>query len=346
MENSAQPLLNVLRGEALSPPPVWFMRQAGRYLPEYRATREEAGSFLDLCYAPELAAEVTLQPLRRYDMDAAILFADILLVPHAIGQEVTFVAGEGPQLSPPVTPVTLSVMQGGFKRERLKPIYETVRRVRSALSPEKTLIGFAGAPWTVATYMLAGSSQKDPSALRHHAYKDQGFIADLMDLLIEETTAYLIHQIEAGADSIKIFDSWAGGLPGDLTYSLCLEPMARITEGVKAAHPTVPVIWFPKGVGAQAIWFAQHPLCDAIAIDMMTPPQWARENLSPHAVVQGGLDPLLVVAGGERLDQAVRHLRDSFQGVPYIFNLGHGFVPETPPEHVARVMTILREMGE
>ena len=321
------------------------MRQAGRYLPEYRKTRDQAGSFLDLCYNSELASEVTLQPIHRFNMDAAILFADILLIPHALGQKVWFVAGEGPRLDPTITAETVKDLLAQYDPAIVAPIFETVRHVRADLAEDKALIGFAGAPWTVATYMIAGGPSKDPSALRHFAYEDPVFIEQLIDTLVQVTSDYLIAQVEAGADALQLFDSWAGGLPESLAMSLSLEPMAAISERVRDVYPDIPIIWFPKGVGALAIEYAKHPLCTAIGIDTMTPIKWARDILAPHAVIQGGLDPLLVVTGGDAMRQSVNTMLDIFSDVPYIFNLGHGFVPETPIEHVAEIMDIIRARG-
>lgn len=341
---TAEPLfLRTLKGEASSPPPIWFMRQAGRYLPEYRATRAEAGSFLNLCYDAEKAAEVTFQPIRRYAFDAAILFADILLIPQALGQTVAFEKGEGPQLSPPMDEPTLESLSMEKLHDVLSPIYDTVGRVRAGLPDNVALIGFAGAPWTVATYMLAGGSMKDPAALRSVYYEKPEFVRRLIDLLVDATSQYLIRQIEAGAQAIQLFDTWAGGLPEDVLQSVCVEPAARIAERVKDAAPDVPMILFPKGVGPALPKFAGLKVCDAVGIDFATPWDWARETVSPLATVQGGLDPLLVVSGGEAMLDAARRLKKTFDGVPYVFNLGHGFTPETPPENVAELVKAVRE---
>ena len=341
--SSGSKFLRALAGELSAIPPIWFMRQAGRYLPEYRELRAKAGSFLDLCYNPELAAEVTLQPIRRFDLDAAILFADILLIPHALGQELSFVEGEGPRLNPAITPALLD----GFRKqnilEKLAPVFETVRRTRAALDPSKALIGFAGAPWTVATYMLAGGPSKDPAALRSVFYRDRAFIMALIDMLIETTTDYLIAQIDAGADAVQLFDTWAQGLPWPVLDAVSVEPMDRIGRAVKKARPGTPVIFFPKGVGEKAAEYAMLPGCDAIGIDYAMDASWARTHLSPSRTVQGGLDPLLVVEGGAAMEKAAVSLLRLFHDVPYVFNLGHGFVPETPPEHVARLVAVVRD---
>jgi len=333
--------LDTLSGEAETPPPMWFMRQAGRYLPEYLKTRAEAGSFLDLCYTPELAAEVTLQPIRRYDLDAAILFADILLIPQALGQGVRFVKGEGPRLEPLFDEALLSRLSLSAIHDTLGPIYETVRRVREALPEDKALIGFAGAPWTVATYMLAGRGVKDPSALRLYAYEHPESFDRLIAMLTEATADYLIRQVEAGADALQIFDSWASGLPEPFFERYCLKPAEEIARRVKA-RSDVPVIAFPKGAGPLYEAVARSDAFDGVSIGTEIPPAWARERLSPHAVVQGGLDPLLVVRGGDAMFAAADRLLEAFAGAPYIFNLGHGFTPQTPPENVAALVRHVR----
>lgn len=338
-------LLSVLNGEEQAIPPIWLMRQAGRYLPEYRALRAKAGSFLDLCYNPALAAEATLQPIRRFDFDAAILFADILLVPHALGQKLSFAEGEGPQLDPPVTFEHLDEFRRRNIHETLQPVYETVARVRRELAPEKALIGFAGAPWTVATYMLAGGPHKDPSALRMRWYDEREFVSALIDILVDATVDYLSKQIEAGADAVQLFDSWAGGLPENVLQAVSVEPLRRIGERLKAAHPETPVILFPKGAGAMVEEYARLSCCDAVGIDFSTPWGFARNAISPHAAVQGGLDPMLVVRGGRDMEEAARMLRRTFRGVPYVFNLGHGLTPDTPPENVARLVEMIRSAG-
>lgn len=318
------------------------MRQAGRYLPEYRALRSKAGSFLDLCYNPELAAEVTLQPIRRYDFDAAILFADILLVPHALGQNLSFAEGEGPRLAPVVTQSDIQSFRLRNIHEILNPVYETVARVRAALEPEKALIGFAGAPWTVATYMLAGGPNSDPAGLRKRWYDERDFTQSLLDVLVDATADYLIAQIDAGADAVQLFDTWAGGMPEDVTRAVSLEPLKKIAARVKAARPGSPVILFPKGVGALIGDYAAIEGCDGVGIDFAMPWAAARAAISPHAAAQGGLDPMLVVRGGKEMEEGARRLRETFSGVPFIFNLGHGLTPDTPPENVARLVEVVR----
>lgn len=334
--------LRTLKGSVEAIPPIWLMRQAGRYLPEYRAIRDKAGSFLDLCYNPELAAEVTLQPIRRFDFDAAILFADILLIPHALGQNLSFVAGEGPRLDPVVKPADLEAFRARNIHATLDPVYETVRRVRAGLAPEKALIGFAGAPWTVATYMLAGGPQKDPAGLRALWYDEPEFAAALIDLITDATIDYLIAQIDAGADAVQLFDTWAGGLPEAILEKASIEPLTTIADAVKAARPGTPVILFPKGVGGALGRYAAIEGCDGVGIDFATPWAFARRMAEGRAAVQGGLDPLLMVAGGAAMEDAARALIDAFRGSPYIFNLGHGITPEASPDHVAQLVARVR----
>ncbi|MGE0409547.1 MAG: uroporphyrinogen decarboxylase [Amphiplicatus sp.] len=333
--------LSVLAGEKAAIPPVWFMRQAGRYLPEYRAVREKAGSFLDLCFNPALAAEVTLQPVRRFDLDAAILFADILLIPYALGQSLTFVEGEGPRLSPVVSEKDLDPFRERNVVAALAPVFETVARVRRELPAEKALIGFAGAPWTVATYMLAGGPQRDPAALRAFWYDRRPFLDGLIGLLVDKTIDYLIAQVDAGADAVQLFDTWAGGLPRPVLDAVSADPLLRIARAVKEARPGTPVILFPKGVGEKAADYVLQG-CDGFSIDYAMDPAWARTHLSPRTVVQGGLDPMAVIAGGTAMREGARTLLRLFHDVPYIFNLGHGFAPETPPENVGALVRYLR----
>ncbi len=334
--------LETLSGGVQAIPPIWFMRQAGRYLPEYREVRAKAGSFLDLCFDSDLASEVTLQPIRRFDLDAAILFADILLIPYAMGQKLWFEEGEGPRLDPVIRPGNIERFRIQDVMAKLAPIFETVKKTRAALDDDKALIGFAGAPWTVATYMLAGRSSRDPAALREWCYREPAFIADLIELLSEITIEYLNAQIEAGADAVQLFDTWAGGLPWPVLDAVSVRPLDKISRGVKKAHPQVPVILFPKGVGEKANEYAMLPACDGLSIDYGMDPSWARAQLSGHTVVQGGLDPLVVIEGGEAMENAAETLLRLFHDVPYVFNLGHGFSPATPPEHVAALVKHIR----
>lgn len=297
---------------------------------------------MELCFNSDLASEVTLQPIERFDLDAAILFADILLIPHALGQKLSFSEGEGPILNPKLTPEILDGFRDRNILKTLAPVFDTVRKTRARLAPEKALIGFAGAPWTVATYMLNGRSSPDPAALRERYYFEQKFILALIDVLVEKTIDYLIAQIDAGADVIQLFDTWAAGLPKAVLEDVSIGPLDRIASGVKKARPGTPVILFPKGVGEKTVAYAALASCDAIGIDFAMDPCWARECLSPHAVVQGGLDPLLAVRGGEMMKRAAAEFLDAFRGAPYVFNLGHGFTPQTPPENVAALVNFVR----
>ncbi|MBP7003680.1 uroporphyrinogen decarboxylase [Amaricoccus sp.] len=338
-----KPMLRALRGETLPAPPVWMMRQAGRYLPEYRATRAKAGSFLDLCYTPELAAEVTLQPIRRYGFDAAILFADILLVPQALGLDLRFVEGEGPRLST----VTTAAGVAGLRpvaaiHDTLAPVYETVRRVAAALPPETTLIGFAGAPWTVATYMTAGRGTPDQAPARRMAWADPAAFDALIKTISAATIEYLSAQVEAGAEAVKLFDSWAGAVPGPLFHRHVVAPAARIAAELRRRHPGLPIIGFPRGAGAGYAGFAAATGVDAVALDAGVDPAWAARAVQPGACVQGNLDPLLLVLGGQALDRATRACVEAFAGGPHVFNLGHGITPDADPANVDAMLRAIR----
>ena len=335
-------LLRALRREPCDRPPIWLMRQAGRYLPEYRAIRETVGGFLELCYTPELAVEVTLQPIRRYGFDAAILFSDILVVPDALGQAVRFEEGVGPKLEALTCAADLDSLESGAVLERLEPVLETVRGLAGTLPGETTLIGFAGAPWTVATYMIEGGSSRDFAAVKGWAYREPDSFQSLIDTLVEATTGYLLGQVEAGAEVLQIFDSWAGALPASEMRRWSLEPMARIVAGVKARHPRVPVILFPRGVGLGYLDFAEASGADGLSIDAGVPVQWARDQLQSHVVVQGNLDPVRLLAGGEGLQWEVAAILDALAGGPFVFNLGHGILPETPPETVEALVATVR----
>jgi uroporphyrinogen decarboxylase len=335
--------LDPFKGIVATPPPVWLMRQAGRYLPEYREVRAKAGSFLDLCYSPALAAEVTLQPIRRYGFDAAILFADILVVPDALGQPVRFADGEGPILEPIASAGELSRLRPEATRSKYALVAETVARLRQDLPNETALIGFCGAPWTVATYMVEGRGSKDQAAARLWAYRDRNGFQALMDILIETSIDYLGQQVKAGADVLQIFDTWAGVLPDDELDRWVIEPTRRIVEGVKSAHPDVPIIGFPRGAGGSALWYVSETGVDGIGCDTAMPPYMMAEAFDEEpVVVQGNLDPLLLVTGGEPLEERTREILDRMAGKPFIFNLGHGIVPQTPPENVARLVEIVR----
>ena len=335
-------LLRALGGEALTPPPVWLMRQAGRYLPEYRETRAKAGSFLDLCFNPELAEEVTLQPIRRYGFDAAILFADILLVPYALGQHLEFIQGEGPRLEPITDRDGLTRLKPVDEiDETLAPVYETVSRLSQSLPSETALIGFAGAPWTVATYMVAGRGTPDQAPARSWMYRDPEGFAALMERITEATIHYLSKQVEAGAEAVKIFDSWAGSLAPGPFRQHALEPARRITAELKARHPGLPVIGFPKGAGGHYPRFAREAGTDCVALDTSVPLDWARSAM-PGRTLQGNLDPLLMVTGGQALTDTTKQMVEEMAGHPYIFNLGHGITPEADPAHVDQLLKAIR----
>lgn len=330
-------------GPCLTPPPIWLMRQAGRYLPEYRAVRAQAGGFLDLCYSPALAAEVTLQPIRRYGFDAAILFSDILVVPHALGQKVEFVEGEGPRLEPVRSERDLQRLNGAATRSRFGIVCETVARLRQDLPDETALIGFCGAPWTVATYMVAGRGTPDQADARLWAYRDPEGFAKLIDLLVEVSIDYLSMQAEAGADALQIFDTWAGSLPPGEFDAWVVQPTARIVEAVRERHPQVPIIGFPRGAGQKMQRYVALTKVQGLGCDTgMEPEQMADLGKVLNVVVQGNLDPLLLVAGGPELDRQVGAILAGVKGVPHIFNLGHGIVPETPPDNVARLVELVR----
>jgi uroporphyrinogen decarboxylase len=313
------------------------MRQAGRYLPEYRDVRKQASSFLDLCRTPELAAEVTLQPLRRFDLDAAIVFSDILIVPYALGQKVEFVEGEGPKLEPVSDGKAIARLDPSHAAEALAPVYQTVQRVVAELPKNIPLIGFCGAPWTVATYMVEGQGSKDQAAARLMAYRDETTFQRLIDLLIECSAEYLVNQVKAGARILQIFDSWAGSLPEDEFTRWCIAPTKRLVEQVKAKHPEIPIIGFPRGAGVLAERYARGTGVDAIGCDTAMPVGWMR-RLQERLPVQGNLDPVLLVAGGKELDARIDGIVETLGSHPFIFNLGHGILPETPIEHVTRLV--------
>jgi len=339
---ASKKMLRALAGERLATPPVWLMRQAGRYLPEYREVRAQADGFLDLCFTPDLAVEVTLQPIRRYGFDAAILFSDILVVPHALGQKVWFEEGRGPRLEALKEPDDLRRLSKGGLHAALAPVYETVRRLSRELPAETTLIGFAGAPWTVASYMLEGGSSKDFASGKRWAYGAPEAMQRLIDLLVEATGDYLIAQIDAGAEAVQLFDSWAGVWPEAHLRRWCLEPAKALVARVKRERPGVPVIVFPRGAGVLYQAYAEDCAADALGLDTTVPLGWAREVLQPRACLQGNLDPLLLVAGGASLRHAVDDILAQLAGGPFVFNLGHGIVPETPPEHVTELMAQIR----
>jgi uroporphyrinogen decarboxylase len=334
-------LLRTLAGEVLERPPWWLMRQAGRYLPEYRALRARMPGFVEFCLTPELAAEATLQPIRRFNMDAAIVFADILLVPQALGQRVEF-GEDGPVLE--------AIAEGagivGLRHEGcsgLEPVYETVRRSRAGLPRDTALIGFAGSPWTVATYMVEGGSSRDFRRVKAWAYRDPDGFAELIDLLVDATVGYLSGQIAAGADVVQLFDTWAGVLPEASFERWVIDPTRRITARLKERFPTVPVIGFPRGAGLLYERYAAETGVDAVGLDTVVPTGFVRERLQQRVVVQGNLDPIALLVGGSVLTEAVKEIRGALCGGPFIFNLGHGVLPQTPPEHVAALARLLAE---
>ena len=330
-------LLAVLGGERRDPPPMWMMRQAGRYLPEYRALRQEKGSFLNLVYDPEAAADITLQPVERFpDLDAAILFSDILIVPFAMGQNLTFVTGEGPQLMPTLADSALDDLTD--TPARLDPIYETVRKVRARLSPDKTLIGFAGSPWTVATYMVAGHGSRDQGETRRLAYADPRRFAAIVERIERVTIDYLSGQILAGVEAVQLFDSWAGSLSPAQFEQWVIGPTARIVAALGDRHPDIPVIGFPKGAGGKLAAYARETGITAIGLDETVDPLWAAQELPEDLPVQGNLDPLALLAGGKAQADSVRRVLDAFGGRPHIFNLGHGILQETPIAHVEQLL--------
>ncbi|MEK0085431.1 uroporphyrinogen decarboxylase [Benzoatithermus flavus] len=340
-------LLAALAGEKRARPPVWLMRQAGRYLPEYRAVRAQVGSFLELCYTPELAVEVTLQPIRRYGLDAAILFSDILVVPDALGAEVRFVEGEGPQLTPLRDEAALARLGLARFHEHLAPVYETVRRLAAALPREVTLIGFSGAPWTLAAYMVEGSGSKEFFATRRLARQEPRLFARLIDLLIEAVVLYLERQIEAGAEALQLFDSWAGVLPEPELRRWCIEPTRRIVEALRARHPEVPVIAFPRGIGASYLSFAREVPVQGLSLDTTVPVAWAARELrsDPPLCLQGNLDPAALLGNPDDLVREAERIVAAYGDRPFVFNLGHGVSQETPPEAVARLVDYLKSTG-
>lgn len=332
-----KPLLETIRGQKPARPPIWIMRQAGRYLPEYRETRAQAGSFLELCYTPELAAEVTLQPLRRFDLDAAILFSDILVVPDALGQSVRFETGEGPVLEP-IGPEGLGRLEPDRVVGHLAPVFETLRRLKAALPADKTLLGFCGSPWTVATYMIAGRGSPDQAAARLFALQHPDVFTRLIDILVEASVAYLLAQFEAGADAVQLFESWALNLDEAAFRAQVIEPNRRIVEGVRAKKPDAIFIGFPRGAAGMVAEYAKATRVNALGLDYSMPVAFADRLLPPGLPVQGNLDPLRLVAGGDQLDRCVDEIIEGFAGRPHIFNLGHGIVPETPIGHVERLI--------
>ncbi len=337
---SERKLIRVLKGESLSPPPLWMMRQAGRYLPEYREVRKKAGSFLDLCYNPDLAVEVTMQPIRRFGFDASILFSDILVVPHALGRDLRFEEGKGPLMTPIETAEIADLDPSDFHL-RLAPVYETVSRLRQTLPAETTLIGFCGAPWTVATYMIAGHGTPDQAPARLFAYTEPEAMDRLIGVLTEISAAYLLRQIEAGADTVQIFDSWAGVLGEEEFTRFCVKPVAQMVATIKERYPDIPVIGFPKGAGSRFDTYRAATGVDGLGLDWAVPLSQAR-RLQAGGAVQGNLDPLRLVAGGEALSKGVDRILEHLSDGPLIFNLGHGITPQTPIAHVEAMIARVR----
>jgi uroporphyrinogen decarboxylase len=335
-----KPLLSVLRGGKAEKTPIWLMRQAGRYLPEYRALRADKGGFLDLVQDPDAAAEVTLQPIRRFGFDGAILFSDILMVPFALGQDLSFEAGEGPRLSPPLVDSALSSLDSA--RGRLDPVYATVEKVAACLPKDTTFLGFAGSPWTVATYMVAGQGSRDQGEARRLAYRDPAAFQAIVDAISGLTVDYLSRQAESGVEAVQLFDSWAGSLSPAQFERWVVAPTAALVAGFKARHPDVPVIGFPKGAGGKLAAYARETGVDAIGLDETVDPAWADSALPPAMPVQGNLDPLALIAGGEALETAVARILSSLAGRPHIFNLGHGILPDTPIPHVEKLIELVR----
>ncbi len=341
MTGPNKPLLTALRGEKAEKTPVWMMRQAGRYLPEYRALRADKGGFLELVYQSDAAAEITLQPIRRFGFDGAILFSDILIVPHALGQELRFEAGEGPRLSPPLMDAALRALEA--VPERLEPIYRTVEKVKAALPPETTFLGFAGSPWTVATYMVAGRGSKEQAEARRYAYRDPSAFAEIIDAIVDTTVHYLSAQVGAGVEAVQLFDSWAGSLAPAQFEQWVIGPNARIVSTFKSRHPDIPVIGFPKGAGGKLRAYVAGTGVDAIGLDETIDPLWAAAELPDKLPIQGNLDPLALIAGGEALESAVARILSAFADRPHVFNLGHGILPDTPIAHVEQLLRLVRQ---
>lgn len=345
METTKKPLIKTLQGSTVTPPPIWLMRQAGRYLPEYRAIRQDIGTFLDLCYTPSLAAEVTLQPVRRFAMDGAIIFSDILVIPDALGQPVRFEPGRGPVLEAIASVSDLGSYDEGRVRSHLAPVYEALSTVKAELPSETALIGFAGAPWTVATYMIEGGSSRTFEKIKSIALGTPEIFQALIDLLVEAIATHLIAQVEAGAETVQIFDTWSGVLPEKAFARWCVDPVAEIVRRFKSTYPEVPVIAFPRGAATHYAGFAQATGADALTLDYTVPKEWARDHIAPEICLQGNLDPVLLAAGGDDFESEVREILETFSGRPFVFNLGHGIIPSTPVKHVERLVELVRDHG-
>ncbi|MCB1435925.1 MAG: uroporphyrinogen decarboxylase [Rhodobiaceae bacterium] len=339
-------LVEVLKERTAGKVPIWLMRQAGRYLPEYRELRAKAGSFLDLCYSPQMAAEVTLQPIRRFGFDAAILFSDILVIPDALGQKVGFVEGEGPRLEALEGNGDIAGLKPGRVLGHLEPVLETVARVREALPEQTALIGFCGAPWTVATYMVAGCGTSDQAPARLWAYRDREGFSRLIDVLVESSIEYLSAQVRAGANVLQIFDSWAGSLPEDEFDRWCVEPVKRMVEELRSRHPHVPIICFPRGAGEGYVRLVERIGPDGVSIDTAFSLARAKAALQDKVAVQGNLDPLALIAGGAVMEGAIDRILETLGGGAFIFNLGHGITPETPISHVEALVARIRRWDQ
>jgi uroporphyrinogen decarboxylase len=340
-----KPLLCVLGGKSVPVPPIWLMRQAGRYLPEYRKLREQAGNFLDLCFDPGKAAEVTLQPVRRFGFDVAILFSDILVVPHALGRRVTFEEGEGPSLDPLNDPAALTAVSREADHRSLEPVYEAIGRVKQDLPPAVALLGFCGGPWTVATYMVAGGGTPDQFPARLFAYKFPEAFAQLIDILVQASAEYLIRQFKAGVDAVQIFDTWAGILPAGEFRRWSIEPCARIVAAVRKEIPDAKIIGFPRGAASELAHYLDAVPVDAVGIDWTVNLDFARDHVQTRRPVQGNLDPLALLVGGAALDRSIDDILAALAGGPFIFNLGHGVLPDTPLAHVERLVARVRAAG-
>jgi uroporphyrinogen decarboxylase len=336
------PLLDVLSGQSSAIPPIWMMRQAGRYLPEYRKIRETVPGFLDLCFTPKLAAEVTLQPIRRFGLDAAILFSDILVIPHALGQMVRFSAGEGPLLAPTMSATEISSLRERIDQAVLAPVYETIRHVRTELSSDVALLGFGGARGPAPTYLGAAPATPDQAPARLFAYREPTAFAALIDILVEASSDYLVEQLSAGVDAVQIFDTWAGVLGGQEFDRWCVAPTRRIVANVRGRVPSAKIIGFPRGAGTSLTRYVDQVAVDAVGLDWMVDRQFAREQLQSRRPVQGNLDPLALLAGGAALDGAIDEVLAAFAAGPFIFNLGHGILPETPISHVEQMLARVR----
>jgi uroporphyrinogen decarboxylase len=337
-----KPFLEVLSGRQQRVPPLWMMRQAGRYLPEYRDVRAKAGGFLDLCFTPELAAEVTLQPIRRFAFDAAIIFSDILVIPYALGRDVRFEVGEGPRLDPLDTPDKVGTLASTGDFTKLEPVFEALRRVRRELDPKVALIGFCGAPWTVATYMVAGHGTPDQAPARMMAYRHPDAFAKIIDTIVDNSIHYLLGQLAAGADVLQIFDTWAGVLPPREFQRWSVEPTRRIVQGVRKKVPDAKIIGFPRGAGALLPGYVEATGVDAVSIDWTAEPSLIRDKVQNRVAVQGNLDPLALIAGGDALDRSIDDVLANFAAGRLIFNLGHGIQPETPIAHVEHMVKRVR----